>query len=37
VWQVPHAGPVDLRVRVAAHPGAGLAAGISPTLHLTPR
>ena len=37
VWQVPHAGPVDLRVRVAAHPAAGLTAGSSRTLHLTPR
>jgi hypothetical protein len=34
VWQVPHAGAVDLRVRVGAHPAAGLAAGSSRTLHL---
>ena len=36
-WRVPHAGPVDLRVRVPAHRAAGLAPGTSRTLHLTPR
>jgi hypothetical protein len=36
-WRVPHAGPVDLRVRVPARRAAGLAAGTSRTLHLTPR
>jgi len=37
VWQVPHAGPVDVRVRVPAHPAAGLVAGRSRTLHLVSR
>jgi bacillolysin len=36
-WRVPHAGPVDLRLRVPARRSAGLAAGTSRTLHLTPR
>jgi hypothetical protein len=36
-WRVPHAGPVDLRVRVPARRAAGLAVGTSRTLHLTPR
>jgi hypothetical protein len=36
-WQVPHAGPLDLRVRVPARRAAGLAAGTSRTLRLTPR
>ena len=36
-WRVTDERPTDLRVRVAARPRAGLAAGLSRVLHLDPR